>query len=154
MPGPIATIGSMHTCPMCSGTVPHVGGPVIGPGIPTVLAGNKPVAVMGDMCTCVGPPDIIVQGCATVLAGGKPVATVGDMTAHGGVITQGDPTIFVGTGSSAPTAIMPIAEIPFPKISITNRLLGNTKEAQANQEELKEESQQQHGYLSEFNMSF
>ena len=153
MPGSAATIGSMHVCPMCTGTVPHVGGPIVGPGVPTVLIANKPVAVIGDMCTCVGPPDTIVQGCATVTAGGKSVATVGDMTAHGGMITQGDPTILVGTGTSAPTAVMPIAEIPFPKISITNRVLGNAKEAQANQEKIKEEAKKQ-GRLSHISVSF
>ena len=59
---PIATLGSMHICPMCSGTVPHVGGPISGPGTPNVLINNKPVALMGDMCVCVGPPDVVAQG--------------------------------------------------------------------------------------------
>src|SRR5690554_6091992 len=77
MPGPAATVGSMHVCPMLTpGTPPppHVGGPVSGPGVPTVLIGGKPAAVMGDMCVCAGPPDTIVQGEATVLIGGKPAA--------------------------------------------------------------------------------
>ena len=68
MPGPAATVGSMHVCPMLNpGTPPppHVGGPVSGPGVPTVLIGGKPAAVMGDMCVCAGPPDTIVQGEAT-----------------------------------------------------------------------------------------
>ena len=74
MPGPAATVGSMHVCPMLNpGTPPppHVGGPVSGPGVPTVLIGGKPAAVMGDMCVCAGPPDTIVQGEATVLIGSK-----------------------------------------------------------------------------------
>lgn len=157
MPGPIATVGSMHVCPMLNpGTPPppHVGGPVSGPGVPTVLAGGKPVAVMGDMCVCAGPPDTIAQGEATVLVGGKPVATMGGLTAHGGSITQGEPTILVGTGPGAKTAVMPIQEIPFPKFSATLKALaaisGRKKqlnEAKANQEALKKEAKK-NGYLS------
>lgn len=66
MPGPVATIGSIHVCPMCSGSTPHVGGPITGPGSPNILVNNKPAALMGDMCTCVGPPDVIVQGAPNV----------------------------------------------------------------------------------------
>lgn len=120
MPGPAATVGSMHICPMCNpGTPPppHVGGPVSGPGVPTVLIGGKPAAVMGDMCTCLGPPDTIVQGEGTVLIGGKPAATIGSMTAHGGSITVGESTVLIGTGGSGKTTVMPIHKIPFPKIS-------------------------------------
>jgi uncharacterized Zn-binding protein involved in type VI secretion len=96
---PAARITDMHTCPMVTpGTppVPHVGGPVVGPGAPTVLIGNIPAAVMGDMCTCVGPPDSIVLGSATVLICNKPAARMGDMTAHGGVIVAGCPTVLIG----------------------------------------------------------
>lgn len=162
MPGPIATVGSMHVCPMLNpGTPPppHVGGPVTGPGVPTVLAGGKPVAVMGDMCICAGPPDTIAQGEATVLAGGKPVATMGCLTAHGGSITQGEPTILVGTGPSAKTAIMPIQEIPFPRISASLRALASItgrssqlREARENQEALKKETIK-NGLLNDFGFS-
>lgn len=94
---PAARLGDMHTCPLVNpGPVPHVGGPVVAPGVPTVLVGNKPAAVVGDMLTCVGPPDTIVQGSATVLIGGKPAARLGDMTAHGGVIVAGEPTVIIG----------------------------------------------------------
>ena len=96
---PAARVGDMHTCPMATpGTppVPHVGGPITGPGVPTVLIGGMPAAVMGDMCTCVGPPDTIIKGSATVLIGGKPAARMGDNTAHGGVITVGYPTVLIG----------------------------------------------------------
>jgi uncharacterized Zn-binding protein involved in type VI secretion len=87
----------MHTCPMVNpGPVPHVGGPITGPGVPTVLVGNMPAAVVGDMLVCVGPPDIIVKGSATVLIGGKPAARQGDLTAHGGVIVAGLPTVQIG----------------------------------------------------------
>lgn len=86
----------MHTCPMTTGPVPHVGGPITGPGVPTVLIAGLPAAVMGDMVTCVGPPDTIVKGSATVLIGSKPAARLGDQTAHGGVITVGAPTVLIG----------------------------------------------------------
>jgi uncharacterized Zn-binding protein involved in type VI secretion len=90
----------MHTCPMQTPAVPspipHVGGPVIGPGVPTVLIGNLPAAVAGDTCTCVGPPDVIVKGSATVLIGGRPAARMGDTTAHGGSIALGCLTVLIG----------------------------------------------------------
>jgi uncharacterized Zn-binding protein involved in type VI secretion len=86
----------MHTCPMVTGVVPHVGGPILPPGAPTVLIGNLPAARVGDMVTCVGPPDTIVLGSATVLIGGKPAARMGDATAHGGVIVAGWPTVLIG----------------------------------------------------------
>ena len=63
---PAARITDMHTCPMVTGIVPHVGGPIIGPGAPTVLIGMMPAAIVGDMVTCVGPPDSLVKGSATV----------------------------------------------------------------------------------------
>ena len=94
---PAARLTDMHTCPMVNpGPVPHVGGPVVGPGIPTVIIGGVPAATIGDMCTCVGPPDTIAKGSATVLIGGKPAARMGDNTAHGGVIVMGFPTVMIG----------------------------------------------------------
>jgi len=99
MSQPAARVGDMHTCPLATpGTppVPHVGGPVLPPGQPTVLIGMMPAARMGDMCTCVGPPDTIAKGSMKVLIGGKPAARMGDMTAHGGVITIGYPKVLIG----------------------------------------------------------
>ncbi|MBD2753196.1 PAAR domain-containing protein [Spirosoma validum] len=93
---PAARIGDMHVCPMVTGIVPHVGGPITGPGLPTVLIGGLPAAVVGDIATCVGPPDTIVKGSATVLIGGKPAARLGDLTAHGGSIVLGFPTVMIG----------------------------------------------------------
>jgi len=81
---------------MANGPVPHVGGPIIGPGCPTVMIGGLPAAVMGDQAFCVGPPDSIVKGSATVLIGGKPAARMGDQTAHGGSIILGCPTVMIG----------------------------------------------------------
>lgn len=94
-----ARLTDMHTCPMqIPGLppVPHVGGPIIGPGVPTVLIGKLPAAVMGDMATCVGPPDTIIKGSTTVMIGGKPAARMGDTTAHGGTIIMGCPTVIIG----------------------------------------------------------
>lgn len=86
----------MHLCPMVTGTVPHVGGPVLPPGVPTVLIGGMPAACVGDMLVCTGPPDTIVAGSSTVMIGGKPAARVGDQTAHGGSIVLGCPTVLIG----------------------------------------------------------
>ena len=90
---PAARVGDMHTCPMVTGVVPHVGGPILPPGAMTVLIAGLPAARVGDMCTCAGPPDSIVKGSMTVMIKGQPAARMGDMTAHGGVITLGAPTV-------------------------------------------------------------
>ena len=86
MSAPAARVGDMHTCPLVTGTVPHVGGPILGPGVPTVLVSGLPAAVVGTLCSCVGPPDAIVAGSASVLIGGRPAARLGSPTAHGGVV--------------------------------------------------------------------
>ena len=91
-----ARVGDMHVCPMVTGTVPHVGGPVLPPGEPTVLIGGMPAARVGDMCVCSGPPDTIVAGSGTVTIGGAPAARMGDSTTHGGTIVLGCPTVMIG----------------------------------------------------------
>ena len=85
----------MHTCPMANGPVPHVGGPILPPGAPTVLIAGMPAARVGDMCVCAGPPDSIVMGSSKVMIGGMPAARMGDQTAHGGVIVLGAPTVMI-----------------------------------------------------------
>lgn len=93
---PAARITDMHVCPMVTGIVPHVGGPILPPGgIPTLI-GGLPAARVGDMCVCVGPPDVIALGSFTTLIGGMPAARMGDMTAHGGSIILGMPTVLIG----------------------------------------------------------
>lgn len=92
---PAARITDMHVCPMVTGVVPHVGGPILPPGAPTVLIGGMPAARVGDMATCTGPPDVIALGSFTVLIGGQPAARMGDMTAHGGTIILGCPTVMI-----------------------------------------------------------
>ena len=93
---PAATLTSMHVCPMVDVLIPHVGGPVVGPGAPTVLIGGLPAARVGDMLTCVGPPDTIVLGMPTVLIEGMPAAFMGSLTAHGGTIVMGVPNVMIG----------------------------------------------------------
>jgi uncharacterized Zn-binding protein involved in type VI secretion len=93
---PASRVSDMHACPAVTGVVPHVGGPILPPGGITVLIGSLPAARMGDMCTCVGPPDSILKGSATVMIGGKPAARMGDNCAHGGTIVLGLPTVMIG----------------------------------------------------------
>jgi uncharacterized Zn-binding protein involved in type VI secretion len=83
----------MHTCPLFNGPSPHVGGPILPPGCPTVLIGGLPAARATDLCTCAGPPDTIAVGSTKVMIGGLPAARMGDMTAHGGVIVVGFPKV-------------------------------------------------------------
>jgi len=97
---PAARITDMHVCPMeAIGpiTIPHVGGPIFGPGVPNVLIGSLPAATLGDMCVCAGPVDTIVTGSSTVMIGGKPAARMGDSCAHGGTIVLGLPTVLIGS---------------------------------------------------------
>jgi uncharacterized Zn-binding protein involved in type VI secretion len=99
MGAPAARLGDMHVCPMVTPgmpPIPHVGGPVMPPGTPTVLIGMMPAATVGGMCMCVGPPAPIILGSLTVMIGGKPAARMGDTTAHGGTIVIGCPTVLIG----------------------------------------------------------
>jgi uncharacterized Zn-binding protein involved in type VI secretion len=104
----------MHTCPLVTGVVPHVGGPVLPPGMPTVMIGGRPAACVGDLATCAGPPDAIVMGSPTVLIGNRMAARMGDMTAHGGVIAMGFPTVMIGIpGQGAILQSAAAAGVPF-----------------------------------------
>jgi len=99
---PAARVTDMHTCPKVEpGPVPHVGGPVLPAGEPTVLIGFMPAARKGDMLVCVGPPDSISQGEPTVRIGGKDAARLGDSTSHDGVIVLGCPTVIIGSSAQA-----------------------------------------------------
>ena len=92
---PAARITDMHVCPMVTGIIPHVGGPLI-LGEPTVLTGKLPQSRVTDALVCVGPPDMVAKGSATVLVGKKPAARLGDLTAHGGTIVLGFVTVLIG----------------------------------------------------------
>ena len=95
--GAAARLNDMHVCPMVNpGGAPHVGGTLLPGGNTTVLIGGQPASVVGDLCTCSGPPDTIAAGSSSVLIGGKPAARMGDSTAHGGTIVIGCPTVLIG----------------------------------------------------------
>jgi uncharacterized Zn-binding protein involved in type VI secretion len=74
-------------------------GLIVGPGVPTVLIGGLPAAVVGDAHICafpppaVHPPNIIVAGSAKVLIGGRFAARVGDPCACGAQIESGVVTV-------------------------------------------------------------
>ena len=97
---PAARLGDNHICPMQTPAVvpiPHVGGPIMGPGVPNVMIEGMPAAVVGDVCLCVGPPSAIMKGSAGVLIAGRAAARVGDPTMHGGnVLPPGAPTVIIG----------------------------------------------------------
>jgi uncharacterized Zn-binding protein involved in type VI secretion len=94
---PAARLTDLHVCPAVTGVVPHVGGPIAGPGHPMTLVGKLPAARASDACVCVGPPSTIVMGSATVLIGKMPAARLLDSTAHGGVVTgPGCPMVLIG----------------------------------------------------------
>ena len=91
-----ARLTDLHTCPMQTQVAPpaaHVGGPVVGSCVPTVLIGRLPAAVVGDHAACVGAVDAIVAGSATVSIAGRPAARAGDTSAHGGRVATGLPTV-------------------------------------------------------------
>ena len=86
----------MHICPQITGTVPHVGGPILPGSNTTVLIGGLPAAILGDQCVCTGPPDSLVKGSSSVLIAGKPAVRMGDSTAHGGSVILGCATVLIG----------------------------------------------------------
>ena len=93
---PAARATDMHVCPMVTGIVPHVGGPILPPGCPTVLIQSLPAARATDQATCVGPPDMIAMGSPTVLIGNMPAARMGEPCGHGGTIVLGCFTVLIG----------------------------------------------------------
>jgi uncharacterized Zn-binding protein involved in type VI secretion len=93
---PAARVTDMHACPAVTVLVPHVGGPILPPGVPTVMIANLPAATVGSQATCTGPPDAVLKGSMTVTIGGKPAARMGDSCAHGGTIVKGEPTVMIG----------------------------------------------------------
>lgn len=99
---PAARIADLHTCPKVEpGPVPHVGGPILPLGEPTVLIGYMPAARVSDKAFCVGPPDTISKGESSVLIGNKDAARLGDTTDHGGIIVAGCMTVIIGSSAQA-----------------------------------------------------
>ena len=156
---PIATVGDTHTCPMFTGTTPHVGGTII-TGASSVFLNGKAIARMGDQCICAdGSISIIVQGHAGVLVQGKPIAYVGCMTSHGGVISSGQPHAFLRPSGESASDVAEVVNLPIellPPQPARNMLdylnkLKNSKKAKladAKQSELKK-----HGYLVDIDYS-
>lgn len=86
----------MHVCPLVTALVPHVGGPALPPGEPTVMIGGMPALRVGDMLTCTGPLDTVAAGSGSVKIGKVAAARLGDQTAHGGSIILGYMTVEIG----------------------------------------------------------
>ncbi len=99
---PASRLSDMHTCPMVTAVVPHVGGPILSPCVPNVLVGGMPQATLGDIVTCVGPPDVIVLGAPTVLVG-----TSGGAGGGGGGGGGGLSGVIGGVASAILAAISP-----------------------------------------------
>ena len=129
---PAARVTDMHVCPMVTGLVPHVGGPILPPGAPTVLIDFLPAATVTSMATCVGPPDVIVMGSTGVMINFLPAARLGDPTAHGGVIVMGSPTCIIGEvgggggggGSSTPGGLAGILNGLYAALTAIGVFLG------------------------------
>ena len=97
---PAARLGDDHTCPMVNpDESPHKGGP-ISEGGDSVLIGYRSAARLGDQAICIGPTDVIVTGNDSILIGDRPAAALGDQTAHGGVITEGETTVLLGSDTA------------------------------------------------------
>ena len=89
-------MGDSHNCPLVTGIIPHVGGPIVGPNETTVLIVNQPAAVVDDSATCVGQTNKVTSGSMTVGIGGKSAERVSDPTDHGGIVSTGAPTVIIG----------------------------------------------------------
>lgn len=135
----IATVGSKHICPMCSGLVPHLGGNVL-TGENNVLINGKPVATTESKCNCnASTPSIIVEGNTNILINGKPIAFVNGSTSHGGTIVTGEENVIISSGNTK------ITNIDFPVIKRIDKLLNGkkTKEAERKQQAIKERFENQ-----------
>ena len=78
-------------------------GLITGPGVPTVLIGGLPAAVVGDMHACAmptppgsHPPTPFPKGSLMVLIGGRPALRVGDVAGCGAPIVAGMFTVMIG----------------------------------------------------------
>ena len=120
---PAASVGDIHVCAMVTSgvhSIPHIGGPILPPGCPTVFIGGMSAAGMGNMCTCTGPPDSIILGSMGILIGGKPEVRMVDSTVHGGMIAAGCPTVLigeVGAGSPPSPVVAPMVKAAISSIN-------------------------------------
>jgi uncharacterized Zn-binding protein involved in type VI secretion len=65
---PAAVVGDQISCPLVSGPVPHIGGPIV-TGSTTVRIGGQPAARVGDLVVENGPSSTILVGALTVNIG-------------------------------------------------------------------------------------
>ncbi|HQY07451.1 MAG: PAAR domain-containing protein [Leptothrix sp. (in: Bacteria)] len=79
------------------------GGSVVGPGVPTVMVGGLPAAVLGDLHVCALPPpghaptaSPFTLGSATVQIGGRPALRAGDACGCGAAVAVGATTVQIG----------------------------------------------------------
>jgi uncharacterized Zn-binding protein involved in type VI secretion len=96
MPFPAARVGDMTV----------TGDPITGPGVPTVLIGNMPASVVGDMVSGATVIGAITMGSMTVLIGNRPAARVTSQVSGAHAITgvplttavapPGAPTVLIG----------------------------------------------------------
>ncbi|MDE2595332.1 MAG: PAAR domain-containing protein [Sphingomonadales bacterium] len=114
---PAARLGDFHVCPMVTGTVPHVGGPLMPPTQATVITGKKPQARVGDMASCAGPTDMIALGAFTVMVVGSFAARLGDTCAHGGKIVLGEFTVLIGDNGASAGSMGKMGFVP-PKMKL------------------------------------
>lgn len=135
---PASRLTDNHTCPAVTGIIPHVGGPIVAPGAPTVLIGMLPAARVTDQAVCVGPPDMIVKGAFTTLITLLPAARIGDQTAHGGVIVMGWPTVLIG--DAAPGSPLALAGEAAAATAAADMCAKQDADFQKEQAELKAEN--------------
>jgi uncharacterized Zn-binding protein involved in type VI secretion len=93
---------------------PHEGGPILGPGAPTVTIGYSPAALETEVVVCIGAPDALGPGATTVLICDLSPARKGDLTEHGAEITSGCMTVKIGDtvlGASIKKAGAPLVQI-------------------------------------------
>lgn len=58
------------------GDLTVTGDAITGPGVPTVLIGNMPASVVGDLVSGAACTGAVVMGSTTVMIGGRPAARV------------------------------------------------------------------------------
>lgn len=78
-------------------------GTLSGPGMPNVLIGGLPAAVVGDTHTCAMPPTAgphpptpMLKGSLTVLIGGRPALRLFDLSGCGSPTIVAMPNVLIG----------------------------------------------------------
>lgn len=90
-----ARLHDNHLCPS------HLGKDIVANTAPTILIEGHPAARITSQITCIGGPlDTVSIGEPTVLMCGLDAARRYDGTKHGGLITEGAPTVLIGSMSA------------------------------------------------------